>query len=227
MSNDINHVTNEFPCRHLAINEVDFHSHILPNCDDGSQSIDMSLRQIKYAESAQIRVICATPHFYPARESLERFLTRRKMSYSLLLKHRENRSPHIQLGAEVLMCPGLENMPGLNKLCLTGTHFFLFEMPYSHWSRGIIESVFRLNELHGIQPVMAHADRYNVSDVEQFIRVGIPLQLNIEHIFSPVRGQKLRRWIRDGHVIAVGSDIHRLKNVYRSWEKLDRFKGYP
>ena len=44
---------------------LDYHAHILPGCDHGSSSVDMSLKQMDMAKEAGIQTICATPHFYP------------------------------------------------------------------------------------------------------------------------------------------------------------------
>lgn len=42
---------------------LDYHAHILPGCDHGSSSVDMSLKQINMAKEAGVQTICATPHF--------------------------------------------------------------------------------------------------------------------------------------------------------------------
>lgn len=42
---------------------LDYHAHILPGCDHGSSSVDMSLKQMDMAKEAGIQTICATPHF--------------------------------------------------------------------------------------------------------------------------------------------------------------------
>lgn len=56
---------------------LDYHAHVLPGCDHGSDGLETSLRQLDMAAAAGIRTVCATPHFYPHRESAESFLRRR------------------------------------------------------------------------------------------------------------------------------------------------------
>ena len=46
---------------------LDYHAHILPRCDHGSDGVETSLRQLAMAAEAGIRTVCATPHFYPHR----------------------------------------------------------------------------------------------------------------------------------------------------------------
>ena len=56
---------------------VDFHSHILPEADHGSSSVEESLEQLNLALKRCVTRIVATPHFYPNHDSPERFLRRR------------------------------------------------------------------------------------------------------------------------------------------------------
>ena len=57
---------------------LDYHAHILPGCDHGSSSVDMSLKQINMAKEAGVQTICATPHFYPHKESVSSFIESRR-----------------------------------------------------------------------------------------------------------------------------------------------------
>ena len=43
---------------------IDIHSHIIPNIDDGSKSLEMSLEMLKRAEESGTKKIIATPHFF-------------------------------------------------------------------------------------------------------------------------------------------------------------------
>ena len=42
---------------------IDFHNHIIPNLDDGSKSIEMSLNMVKEAEAQGITDIVNTVHY--------------------------------------------------------------------------------------------------------------------------------------------------------------------
>ena len=109
---------------------LDYHAHILPGCDHGSDGLATSLKQVEMAASAGVKTICATPHFYPHKESVESFLRRRKKTAGLLLRELPENAPLIQLGAEVLICDGMERLDGLNRLCREGTNELLLEMPF-------------------------------------------------------------------------------------------------
>ena len=198
---------------------LDYHSHILPGCDHGSDSVETSRGQLDMAKAAGIRVLCATPHFYPHMENPDRFLRRRAQSFSRLQACLAPDDPQIRLGAEVLICDGLERMAELDALCLEGTSELLLELPFYHWPESIWDTIFRLHERDGIRLVIAHVDRYPVPDIERLIGEGIALQLNAEGLLKPRTRKLYRQWIEAGYVRYLGSDVHMLGTGYRDWEK--------
>lgn len=52
---------------------LDYHAHILPGCDHGSDSIETSLKQLGMASAVGIKTICATPHFTHTRNQSNLF----------------------------------------------------------------------------------------------------------------------------------------------------------
>lgn len=52
---------------------LDYHAHVLPGCDHGSDSVETSRKQLAMAAAARVRTVCATPHFYPHKESIPSF----------------------------------------------------------------------------------------------------------------------------------------------------------
>lgn len=201
---------------------LDYHAHILPGCDHGSDSIETSLGQLAAAAAAGVKTICATPHFYPHKESPETFLRRRDETAQRLLNALPEGAPQIQLGAEVLICDGMERMEELPRLCRQGTNELLLEMPFYKWSEEIWDTLYLLCDLEEIQVVLAHADRYPAEDIEKLIHEGVPLQLNAVCLTRPLQRKRYLTWIESGCVKYLGSDIHMLEGGYRDWEKCRR-----
>ena len=197
----------------------DYHAHILPGCDHGSDSVETSLGQLELAKAAGVDRICATPHFYPNNESVTSFLERRQRTYENLKNAAVGDYPEILLGAEVLICDGMERLTDLTKLCLEGTNELLLEMPFYEWPSNIWDTVFELNDIDELQIVIAHADRYPVKDIEILIKEGIPLQLNAVSLMNVFKRGKYLSWIDGGYVSYLGSDIHGLGEEYRYFEK--------
>ena len=69
---------------------VDFHSHILPEMDDGSESVEMSLAMLRESRRQGVDLICSTSHFYADEEEPASFLARRGEAYARLREAMEN-----------------------------------------------------------------------------------------------------------------------------------------
>ncbi len=206
---------------------VDFHAHILPGLDHGSDSTKTTAFQLARAIECGIDKIIATSHFYPHAHSLEAFVCDREKSYSHMLDKSftafEN-PPQIILGAEVLLCPGLENLVGIDKLCIQGTKTLLIELPFHDFGNEYVKTVEALIEL-GYDIVLAHADRYPVQNIDILLECGAKIQLNADALQNRLFiGKKhLLRWLEDGFVVALGSDIHGLdKKAYKRFLKAEK-----
>ena len=198
---------------------IDFHSHILPYADHGSSSIDVSMAQLTLALEHGVKRIILTPHYYPHRENPDNFISRRERCYKKLLENLTAELPDVRLGAEVLVCDNIEEIPGIDNLCIRGTKILLLELPFSDFSKSYITSVKSLIS-EGYQVVLAHADRYDPRDIDSLILVGAKIQLNADAFSTLFLSKHIRRWLSDGHVCAIGSDIHGAdKNAYKRFIK--------
>ena len=56
---------------------IDLHSHILPQLDDGSDSVEMSLPMLYQMAEQGVDVVCATSHYYAKHSSIPAFCERR------------------------------------------------------------------------------------------------------------------------------------------------------
>ena len=63
---------------------IDFHSHILPEMDDGAEDLETSLEMLRESRRQGVDIICSTSHFYADEEDPESFLTRRSDAYERL-----------------------------------------------------------------------------------------------------------------------------------------------
>lgn len=204
---------------------LDYHAHVLPGCDHGSDSVETSRKQLAMAAAARVRTVCATPHFYPHKESIPSFLQRREASARLLRENLTADAPQLQLGAEVLICDGMERLDGLPHLCRSETNKLLLEMPFYQWPEAIWDTLYALCERRDIKIVLAHAERYPPEAIEQLIRDNVALQLNSECLTRPLHRKRYLTWIKNGSVKYLGSDIHMLGDGYRAWEKCVKLLG--
>lgn len=196
---------------------VDFHAHILPRADHGSDSLDTSLQQLKLADSFGVKRIIATPHFYPQRHTVESFLERRNNAYRELRSATVDGMPLVRLGAEVLICNGIERLEGLEELCIYGTKNLLLELPFDDFQVDYYKSAYKLCQ-NGYNIILAHADRYDPVNIKKMTDVGAKIQLNASSLAAMFPKKHLFGWIERGLVVAIGSDIHKVdKKAYKNF----------
>jgi protein-tyrosine phosphatase len=208
---------------------VDFHAHVLPHMDHGSTRTETGKDQLALIHAAGVHTVCATSHFYPQDILPSVFLEQRQESLARLLKtYGDAPRPRIILGAEVLICPGIQEMEGLEELCLEGSNILLLEMPFtkSGWDRSLFRAAYEIMG-RGIRPVLAHVDRYPEPLIEEMFDMGLCGQINavsmVKGLFKP---RHLLRWIEEGRIKAFGSDLHgRDPRTYAPFTKLQ--KQYP
>ena len=186
---------------------IDFHAHILPGADHGSTSTASSVKQLTAAKQAGVELIVATPHFYPDKHRVSTFLERRAIGYEKIKPTLGELGIECRLGAEVMLCEGLENLRGLKKLCIEGTSVLLLELPFRNINQRLITSVCNLQDM-GITPVLAHINRYSVRDINSILRYGTGAQLNAEAFFQMFRCKKAIKAVKNNVVQALGSDAH-------------------
>ena len=192
---------------------TDFHAHLLPAVDDGSDTVATSLRMLEMWKEQQIERVCATPHFYAERTTPERFLRRREAAYSRLraAMEEEGEYPEILLGAEVRFFDGISATRELPELCLTGTELLLLEMPFARWTERVLGEVADICR-RGIVPVAAHLERYmgfnNSQMLNRFTDLDILVQCNAEFFLSRRSARKALSLLRDGRIHFLGTDAH-------------------
>lgn len=183
---------------------IDFHTHILPKADHGSDSVETSLRQIELAKKASVDTLVATPHFYPHIHRIDQFLEKRALSYKQLS---ENTDADIILGAEVLLCEALNKLKGLEALTIASTKNILIELPFTPFKNEYEICIENLvSDGYGV--ILAHADRYPEENIERLLPFGVKIQLNASSISKMFAKKHLFKWIDKELVVAIGSDIH-------------------
>ncbi len=203
---------------------VDFHAHILPKVDHGSDSIETSLKQIKMAKRAGIKKIVATPHYYDNKESLSEFLDRREEGFRNLTNALSSYNNDIEIikAAEVNLQTDLFKND-LKKLCIGDTNFLLLEMPMNlNWSSWHYEAIDELIAL-GINPIIAHINRYSSYYTQKLFKKDILFQINIEAFLYFSSRRNVISLYKNGNAHFIGSDIHGCER--NPYEKMAKYKA--
>jgi len=205
---------------------IDFHAHILPGADHGSDSLETSLRQVKLARQAGVDVLAATPHFYPKHEYLTDFLERRRETELRLREALPKNAPRILVAAEVTLCRGMEDIDGLEQLCFPGTNVLLLELPRDFSVRAYEQTLDILQYEKKLDIVLAHIDRYPDSTVDFLLEFGFRAQINAESFCRFWTKKRSLRWATELEcVVALGSDIHGCDTGYRDFLKMKERLG--
>ena len=124
---------------------IDFHSHILPKADHGCDSDSMAVSQLALLKKSGVDIVVATSHFYPHRHTVNQFKQQTARALEDILSTNAAERPRISMGAEVLICESIDQMDGIEELCIEGTRVMLVEMPMEKtWNDSLFETVKKL-----------------------------------------------------------------------------------
>lgn len=196
---------------------VDFHSHILPDMDDGAEDVETSLAMLRESRRQGVDLICSTSHFYADEEDPDSFLSRRDAAFRELLSAMEGAEdyPRILLGAEVLYFPGISGADEIRPLRLSGCPFLLIEPPMMPWTNAMIDEIELCGETLNCIPVIAHIDRYMriLNDNTLFERLEnrrILIQVNTSFFMHRASRELALKKLREKRIHFLGTDCHNL-----------------
>ena len=203
---------------------IDFHSHILPGIDDGSRSIEQTIRMLKEAKEAGFTKIISTSHYiegYYESDEAERT--------ELLNEVQKNISGiELYLGNEIYITNNMINLIQNKKAStINNSKYVLFEFPLSAKSMNDKEVVYRLIE-NGFVPIIAHPERYsyvqdNPEYIEELAEMGALFQANYGSIIG-MYGKKaektLKKLLKNDLIRFFGTDSHRIDQVYTKMPKI-------
>lgn len=198
---------------------TDFHSHVLPQIDDGSKSVEESVAMLRMLAEQGVTRVIATPHFYPQQDSPEAFLKRRQCAFEALAEEMEKLSdlPHVILGAEVYYYNGISDSDVLQELTIGCGKCILIEMPMPPWTQQMYRELAEIYEKQGLIPIIAHIDRYirpmhTHGILDKLDELPVFVQANADAFVKRNTRQMMLRLLRKGQIHLLGSDCHDLKD---------------
>ena len=197
---------------------IDFHSHILPEVDDGSKSYDESLKILKEAKNVGFDIIISTSHYaVDCYESPE--YKRKKLIEDLNL---EENLPQIVLGSEIFLTYNIiDLLKEFKASTINGTNYVLIELPLKNHFNSF-KNVINILKENNYRPILAHPERYtfiqnNFKSIYELEELGILFQCNYGSILGNY-GIKakftIKKMLKNGLISFMGSDVHREKSIY-------------
>ncbi len=201
---------------------IDFHSHILPNIDDGSRSIEETFNLIKEAEKAGFQAIISTSHYlegYYETDAPEREVWISAIYENLKTK---NININLYLGNEIYLSDNIIKLLEEGKAStINDTSYVLFELPMNNEPLNLYNIVYEMMQ-NKLVPVLAHPERYSYMQKEpeliyDLIEKGVLMQCNFGSIIGQY-GQKaqliVEKLLENNMVHFLGSDVHRENTIY-------------
>lgn len=193
---------------------VDLHTHILPQMDDGSRSVEMSLELLKNLQGQGATTVCCTSHYYAMQESIAGFVERRKVAYQQLSEQLTEGMPSLVLGAEVAWFRNMSRYD-LSPLCLGDTRTMLLEMPFTDWSQQETEEVISLVLDKDYRVILVHPERFcyskgNRRSLERLAELPIAFQVNADTFLSWRTRQQGLTLLQSTRFPLLGTDAHNL-----------------
>jgi len=191
---------------------IDIHTHILHNCDDGSDSLELSVKQITNMIDKGVTDIVLTPHYMNSYVQTDSKIINKQ--FKELLKATADLEINLHKGGEIFLNPGVDKKIS-QKLCIGDSSYILVETNMSDFTPDIYEILFQLVR-KGFKPILAHPERYNyiINDPDMavdFLHRNIYLQVNAGSILG-LYGNKIAKtaWylIDNGLAHFIASDNH-------------------
>lgn len=195
---------------------IDIHCHILPNVDDGSESLEESIAMAKIAESEGITKIVNTSHChfdFKYKKGNELKLELEK--FNQVLKE-ENINIEVLLGNELYYTRDLiERFNELDFFSMNNSKYILMEFSPINFPKNIEDVIYEI-KIRGYIPIIAHAERYkqvqeDVNIVLDCIKEGALIQVNASSILGK-NGEKAedtsKKLLDNNMVHFVATDAH-------------------
>ena len=213
---------------------IDVHTHILPCIDDGSKSVEETLKMINEAYVAGFTDIITTSHYIDGHFDVN------KDDRQLLIDNIEGLiSADIKLhnGAESYITPNLVELYNEGLIpTLANSRYALFELPMNSeilYVDNIINDLINNNYI----PVIAHPERYqfvqkNIKKAYDFIERGALLQCNYGSfigLYGSEAQKTVVKLLKNDKITFLGTDTHRCDSIYTKIEgivqKLEKTVG--
>lgn len=201
---------------------IDIHSHILPNIDDGSRSIDETFKLIKEAQNAGFKSVVLTSHYMEG--YYETNLHEREVLTNLIQNNFKEKDIDINLyiGNEIYISDNLVKLLEEGKAStINNTSYVLFEMPLNAEPFNLYDVIYQMQQ-NKIVPILAHPERYSFiqKDAElmyDLIEKGVLMQANYGSIIGQYgkKAQKtVKKFFTNNMIHVLGTDAHRYNTIY-------------
>jgi tyrosine-protein phosphatase YwqE len=202
----------------LSFIGVDMHNHLLPALDDGLKTMEETKEYVLALQKLGYEKLICTPHILSAVHANSPQTILPKLAEVKQMLQQENIKVSIEAAAEYMVDHEFEQLIKSGEPLLTfGKNFILIEMSYLAASPNIDSVIFDLR-MAGLQPILAHPERYNYyhhpTQYKHYAKLkdkGCWFQVNLLSLAGyygkPIK-KIAEKLIADGMIDLVGTDMH-------------------
>ena len=206
---------------------IDIHSHVIPEVDDGSRSLNETINMIRKINEKGVKTLVATPHYTPEMYEFPRDEIEMKVDFLNRILKTNDIDTKILLGQEIMIDI---NTFDLLKDGIIGpindTRYVLIEFDMDIAMPNIDYIIKRIIN-KGFIPIIAHPERYkyvseDINIAKKWVQNGALLQMNLGSI-SGVHGTLSKKTIikllKEDLIHLWGSDIHYFRPTYDNFDE--------
>ena len=199
---------------------IDFHSHILPNIDDGSTSIGETINLVEEASKVGFTGIISTSHYIQGYYEFDCY--ERKQLLDIVQNKIQSDNLELYLGSEIYFSSEIIDLIKDKKAStINNTRYLLFELPMNTKPLFVKELVYELIQ-NGYRPIIAHPERYSyvqdeINYVRELANLGTLFQANYGSalgMYGNDAKKTLKKLLKDDLISFLGSDVHRTGQIY-------------
>lgn len=194
---------------------IDIHSHIIFDVDDGSKTLEQSIKELKQIKKIGLEDVICTPH---SRSGNIDKLVKIKENYLEIKEEAKKLDINLYLGNEILYSDKILTLIKRNRLLtLNNSKYVLIEFKRAE-SMNIDSVINILEELieNGYKPVLAHPELYinyrNINDMYKIKETGTLLQMDATSIIKNKTTGKIynfsKKLLKERLIDIVASDSH-------------------
>ena len=184
---------------------IDIHTHILPNVDDGADSMEVALYLLKQEIKEGVTKVILTPH--QNKQSLDKEgLTKKFLEFKEAVK---DLPIELYLGSEVYYYSGVKKDLEANKiLTINDSKYFLIE--FSTRVEYNIKDLLYDFSVIGYKPIIAHIERYDYLTYDDYFEISkyALIQVNAKSFFNKNYKKACKFLLKNNLISFVASDAH-------------------
>ncbi len=208
--------------------KIDLHSHFIPGIDDGSGSMEESLKLLRGMEALGYEKVITTPHImFDAYKNTPKIINEGLNSLREAVQS-EGIKIEIEAAAEYYLDEGFyDHLHSSDVMSIQGK-YLLFETSYVSKPLQLEEMIFEIGAA-GYIPLMAHPERYRyikdpLKEYTRLKELGVMFQVNLNSLNGHYG--KSAKFLADflskeGMIDFLGSDVHHMKQVDTLHEVFD------